>query len=105
MDTNEDIKELLKNNEIVLVYFGSNNCNVCAAMKPKIEELLKDYPKIKSTQVDIEKSLEVSAAYNIFTIPAILLFIEGKETIREAKYISLEDVDSKIGRYYNMLFE
>lgn len=105
MYTSEDIKELLNNNEIVLVYFGSNNCNVCTAIKPKIEKLLKGYPKIKSAQVDIEKSLEVSAAYNIFTIPAILLFIEGKETIREARYISLRDVDSKIGRYYNMLFE
>lgn len=105
LNSNEDIKELINNNEMALVYFGSNNCNVCVAMKPKIEELLKGFPKIRSAQVDIEKSLEVSATYNIFTIPVILLFVEGKETIREARYISMQDINSKIERYYNMIFK
>lgn len=105
VNSNENIKELINNNEMVLVYFGSNNCNLCVAMKPKIEELLKSYPKIKSAQVDIEKLLEISAVYNIFTIPVILLFIEGKETIREARHISMQDIKSNIERYYNMLFK
>jgi thioredoxin-like negative regulator of GroEL len=96
---------LINNNQIVLVYFGSNTCNVCTALKPKVEELIKDYPQIKSAQVDVEKSLTVSAAYNIFTIPVILVFIEGKEIIREARHISMQDISRKIERYYNMLFE
>lgn len=105
IDSNEAIEKLVKDNEMVLVYFGSSNCNVCNVMKPKVEMLLKDYPKIKSAQVDVEKSLEVSAAYNIFTIPAILVFIEGKEIIREARHISIQDISNKMDRYYNMLFE
>jgi thiol-disulfide isomerase/thioredoxin len=105
IDSKEAIEQLINNNEVVLVYFGSNNCNVCDAIKPKVNELLKDYPKIKSAQVDVEKSLEISAVYNIFTIPVILVYIEGKEIIREARHISLQDLNSKIDRYYNMLFE
>jgi thioredoxin-like negative regulator of GroEL len=99
------IEQLINCNEMVLIYFGSEDCGVCKAMKPKVEEILKAYPKIKSLQVNVEKSLEVSAAYNVFTIPVILLFIEGKEVIREARHISIQEVDSKIERYYNMLFE
>jgi thioredoxin-like negative regulator of GroEL len=105
VNSNEAIEELINNNQIVLVYFGSNTCNVCTALKPKVEELIKDYPQIKSAQVDVEKSLTVSAAYNIFTIPVILVFIEGKEIIREARHISMQDISRKIERYYNMLFE
>jgi thioredoxin-like negative regulator of GroEL len=105
VNSNKAIEELINNNQIVLVYFGSNTCNVCTALKPKVEELIKDYPQIKSAQVDVEKSLTVSAAYNIFTIPVILVFIEGKEIIREARHISMQDINSKIERYYNMLFE
>jgi thioredoxin-like negative regulator of GroEL len=101
---NEFIEKLINENEMVLVYFGSETCSVCCAVKPKVEEILKDYPKIKSLQVDVEKSLQVAAEYNIFTIPAILVFIEGKEIIREARHISMQDIDNKIKRYYSMLF-
>jgi thioredoxin-like negative regulator of GroEL len=104
-NSNELIKELISNNHIVLLYFGSNTCNVCTAIKPKIEELLKHYPEIKSAYIDAEKSLEISSAYSIFTIPAVLLYIEGKETIREARHIGMQDINNKIERYYNMLFD
>jgi len=105
VDSNEVVKELINSNKMVLVYFGSKTCGVCVAMKPKIEEILKIYPKIKSVQVDVEKSIQVSVAYDIFTIPAILVFIEGKETIREARYISMQDIEGKISRYYDLIFE
>jgi thioredoxin-like negative regulator of GroEL len=105
IDSKEAIEELINNNEIVLLYFGSDSCNVCNVMKPKVDELLRYYPKIKSYQVDVEKSLEISAAYNIFTIPAILVFIEGKEIIREARNFSMQDIDNKINRFYTMIFE
>jgi len=99
------IEELINKNDMVLVYFGSKTCGVCIAMKPKVEEILKKYGEIKSIQVDVEKSLELSAAYNIFTIPAILVFVEGKETIREARYISMQDIEGKISRYYDFIFD
>jgi thioredoxin-like negative regulator of GroEL len=104
VNTNDSIKELINNNEMLLLYFGGNNCNVCTAMKPKVEVLLKEFPKICSAQVDVEKSIEIAAAYNIFTIPVILVYIEGKEIIREARHISIQDIHDRIERYYSMLF-
>lgn len=105
LNSKEEIGKLIEENEIVLIYFGGENCSVCGAIKPKVEEILKNYPEIKSAEVNVDKSLQAAAAYNIFTIPVILLFIEGKEILREARHISIQDIDSKIDRYYNMLFE
>lgn len=104
-DSSEDIEKLIKENQMALLYFGSESCNVCNALRPKVEEILKNYPEIKSTYVDSEKSLKLSSAYNIFTIPVILLFIDGKEILREARYISIMDLNNKISRYYEMLFK
>lgn len=104
-NSSEEIESLIKENQMVLLYFGSESCNVCTAMKPKVEEILKNYPEIKSAEVDIEKSLMLSTSYNIFTIPVILIFIEGKEILREARYISIQDINNKIERYYEMLFQ
>jgi thiol-disulfide isomerase/thioredoxin len=101
----EEIDRIVNENKMVLLYFGSYNCNVCIAVKPKIEEMLKKYPKIVSAEVEEGNFIKAAATYNIFTFPVILLFIEGKETLREARYISIQDIDSKIGRYYNLLFQ
>lgn len=101
----ELLKGMINNNRMILIYFGSTSCDVCNVIKPKIEDLLKAYPKINSAQIDAGKSLEISSDYNIFTIPAILVFIDGKEVIREARYISIQDINHKIERYYKMIFE
>lgn len=105
IDTLENIENLIKESQMLLVYFEGNNCGVCSAMKPKVEDMLKLYPKIKSAEVNIEKKLEIAAAFNIFTIPAILVFIEGKQILREARHISIEEVNNKIKRYYSLLYE
>ena len=105
INSQDSLNELITNDEMLLVYFGDENCNVCVAIKPKLEEILKKYPNIKSVQIDVEKSIQIAASYNIFTIPAILLFIEGKETMREARYISMQNTDNVLSRYYNLFFE
>lgn len=104
LDSKELIDQIIKNNEMVLVYFGTKACGVCNDIKPKIEKILKDYPNINKIYVDVEKSHKVAVDYNIFTIPGIILFVEGKETIREARQISIGDIKNRIDRYYNLLF-
>jgi thioredoxin-like negative regulator of GroEL len=98
------IDTLIKEETMVLVYFAGEGCGVCNVIRPKIEELMKNYPKIKTAIVEVEKSIEVAANYSIFTIPAVLLFIEGKEVLRGARYINIMDIKEKIERYYEMLF-
>lgn len=56
LETGEEIQELINNNKIVIIYFGNNNCGICNIIKPKLEELLKNYSKVKSIQIDVEKS-------------------------------------------------
>ena len=104
IDSSEELRNFIDNNNMTIVYFGSSTCGVCGALKPKIEELLIKYPKIKAVQVDVEKSQKIAATYYIFTIPGILLFIDGKEAIREARFISIQDLENKISRYYNLYY-
>lgn len=104
IDSMDTIHELIKNNEMLLVYFGSNSCGVCVDIKPKIIKLLEKYDKIKCVHVDVNESVKIAAQNNIFTIPAVLVFINGKETIREARFISIDILSDKISRYYDLLF-
>jgi thioredoxin-like negative regulator of GroEL len=97
------IEDFIENNRLVLLYFSHDMCEVCYDVLPKIEDMLISYPKIKSARVEISKLLQVSGRFSIFTAPTLLLFIDGKETIRESRFISVEQLKDKIGRYYGML--
>ena len=67
--------------------------------------MLKDYPEIRTIYVDGEKFHNMAVFFNIFTFPGIIVFVDGKESIREAKHISIGDIESRIDRYYNLLFQ
>lgn len=107
MNSFENIELLVREiseNEIVLLYFGNNTWVVCIDMKPKLEAMLKKFPKIKGVYIDPDKSIKLAAKYEVFTIPAIILYIETKETIRQARHISIKSLETRIERYYNILF-
>jgi thiol-disulfide isomerase/thioredoxin len=80
---------------MVMIYFGSKTCSVCKSMMPKVENMIKRYPNIYAIMVEADKSLDISSKFNVFTVPVILLYIEGKETIREVRIISLDNLEQK----------
>ncbi len=98
--------ELLKQKEkIVLVYFSHEKCNVCKVLKPKIANMLKEkYSKVKMYYSDTEKTPEIAGQNSVFTVPTILVFIEGSEYIRKSRNISLAELADAIERPYNMIF-
>ena len=104
LNTLDEMDEFIKNNTMSMIYFSSEGCSVCGVLLPKIEELLIKFPKIKISKIKVDKFTEAAGQYSIFTLPAILVYIEGKEIIREARFISVEMLEGNIERYYDMLF-
>ena len=95
----------LTSNTMALLYLGSDSCGVCQTLQPKLKKLLEDYPKIASGKIDTAKSARLAAENTIFTIPAVLIFVAGKEVIREARHISIRELNEKIQRYYGFVFD
>jgi thioredoxin-like negative regulator of GroEL len=100
----DEIDEFIKNNTIAMIYFASEGCSVCGVLLPKIEEMIIKFPKVKISKVQVDKFTQAAGQYSIFTLPAILVYIEGKEIIREARFISVEMLEESIKRYYELLF-
>lgn len=103
--TRDSIEKLIETGDMVLLYFSSKTCGVCTVIKPRVEEMLDKYPNINAVYIDVEASRDIAVQYSIFTIPGILLFVDGKESIREARYINIKEIDTKISRYYSILFD
>lgn len=105
IDSIEDVQLAVKESPMVLLYFGGESCGVCLSTRPKVEEILKKYPNIKAYYIDVEKHVAIASKYSVFTMPALLLYIQEKETIREARNMSIKDIELKIDRYYTMFFD
>ncbi|HBN95756.1 MAG TPA: thioredoxin [Firmicutes bacterium] len=97
-------EELITKNGMAILYFGNADCGVCKDMMPKVERLLVDYPNLEGGYIEASASPKLCAFYSVFTLPAILVFAEGKEVIREARYLSFLDLNERIERYYSLLF-
>jgi thiol-disulfide isomerase/thioredoxin len=104
LNTLNEIDEFINGNTMAMIYFTSKGCNVCVGLLPKIEEMLIKFPKIEIRKIAVDKFTEAAGQYSIFTLPGILLYIEGKEIIREARFISVQMLETNIDRYYNILF-
>jgi hypothetical protein len=102
--TLDEIAEFIKDNTIAMIYFASEGCSVCGVLLPKIEEMIIRFPKVKIGKVQVDKFTQAAGQYSIFTLPGILVYIEGKEIIREARFISVEMLEGSIERYYELLF-
>jgi thioredoxin 1 len=72
-------KEVLESAEPVLVDFWAVWCPPCRAMKPVIEKLAEEF---KVCTVNVDNNQQLAAHYNISSIPALLIFKDGKVAAR-----------------------
>jgi thioredoxin 1 len=101
----DDPDSLIHSVKTLLIYFSTNECQVCKVLKPKVEELLsRDFPLIQPFFVDTEKFPRMAAHFSIFTVPTLIAFFDGKETIRKSRFIHLDELRLDLERPYNILF-
>ncbi|MDX8338490.1 thioredoxin family protein [Draconibacterium sp. IB214405] len=90
----------------MLAYFSTDACNVCKVLKPKVEELVTaQFPKMQLVYVKSDVLPEVAAQNSVFAAPTIVVFFDGRETIRKSRAFGVDELQNEIARYYSMLFE
>jgi len=102
--TQEEVENLIQSELGVLLYFSTPTCNVCHALKPKIsQEFEENFPKIKQVFIDSSLTPEIPAHFNVFSVPTILVFLDGKEFSRESRNVSVAALVEKIARPYKIM--
>ncbi len=100
----EEVNKIIREEIGVLFYFSTPTCNVCHALKPKISEAFQEnFPKIKQYFIDSSLTPEIPANFNIFSVPTILVFLDGKEFARESRNVSVSQLIAKIDRPYSIM--
>ncbi|MBC8005622.1 MAG: thioredoxin family protein [Verrucomicrobia bacterium] len=102
----DEFQSALAENKAVLAYFSTDACSVCAVLKPKVEKLVREnFPQMKTVYIQSDHQPALAAQNHIFAAPTVLVFFEGRETIRKSRVFGIEDFKREIQRPYSVLFE
>ena len=82
-----------------LIFFSSKTCGVCKVLKPKLLEAVQaNFPKVGIRLVDVEDEEEFTGQSMVFTLPVVIIKVDGREMYRFARSFSVYEVLEKLKR-------
>ena len=99
IEVNKDnfAKEVLEKKGKILADFNANWCGPCKMLKPILEEISASNDSVEIVSINIDESEELAEKYNIFSIPCLILFENGKEIKRNVGLASKSEIEKIIG--------
>lgn len=84
--TDGNFQRFIQNNDLpVIVDFWASWCGPCQMMAPVYEQVSTQMNhQARFAKVDTEQARQVAGAYNIRSIPTIIVYKAGKEVARQA---------------------
>ena len=73
-------KEVMESAQPVLLDFWANWCGPCRMLSPIIDEIGEETAGIKVGKVNVDEQRELAAAFQIMSIPTLVVMQDGKVT-------------------------
>lgn len=95
----EHILQDIKKNPISVLLISTTTCGVCNVIQEKIEQVIKKYDNVKLIHSYMDEIPAVSGEFNVFSVPAAILFYNEKEVHREARFVDVEHFEFELERW------
>lgn len=83
--------DIIKDKVPFLLFVKTNHCSVCESLLPQIDALKNDFP-FPFYLVNAAEVPEMAGQLSLFTAPVILLYKDGKEYTRFARFIQMKEL-------------
>ncbi|SDO57559.1 thioredoxin family protein [Alkalicoccus daliensis] len=101
--TLDEIEQVIHSQPLVLVYISRENCSVCHALLPQVECILEDFKEVTGIFLSADKLPEAASRFEVLTAPAVLLYADGKEKWRGARFIQQMELRHQLTQWTNAL--
>ncbi|MBA4854059.1 rhodanese-like domain-containing protein [Emticicia sp. BO119] len=99
--TLQNLDDIVKANEVVLILFYTEWCDVCKKMTPMINKIADENKQIKLLKVDSEKNDIIASVFKVEENPTYIIIKKGRRTWSATGEISeqeLKDVLLKLNK-------
>ncbi len=91
----KDIDKVLKK-DLVMIIAKSHSCTVCQTTLDMLKKHVNNIDDIEVYSVYVDDVDEFRGEHIIFSVPTVLIFSEGKELLRESRFINYGKVQRLI---------
>lgn len=83
--------------KVKLLLYSSETCSVCRSLKPKLEGVARKF-NAEFKEVSMDENLKLVSSRLIFSVPVVLLEVDGREVNRWAGIFSISEVEEFLKR-------
>lgn len=96
--TQETFKsEVIESELPVLVDFSAEWCQPCQRLAPVLDEIAAEYDgKLKVVKIDADTERTLTAMFQVFSIPTVLLYKDGEKVDEFTNYRPKQEIVSRI---------
>ncbi len=98
----DQVDRFIKDHPLSFIYISRENCGVCTSLFPKIRNLLTKFPNIRLGFIDADQVTEIAGKFSVFTVPVLLFFVDGKEVLREARFVHTDALEKQLEKIYEL---
>jgi thioredoxin 1 len=67
----------------VLVEFSARWCGPCKMLAPVLHDIAQEQSEqLRVAQIDVDENPETTRRYGVMSMPTLILFVDGRETMR-----------------------
>lgn len=96
----DEIQDVI-NKDFVMVLAKSHACNICDTIQSTLERAVPNLDQVEIHSIYIDDIDQFRGDHLIFSVPTVLIFSEGKELLRESRYINYDKITRLINLYKN----
>lgn len=94
----DEIKSIIKN-DFVMVIAKTHTCGACQTVQGSLEQNVPNLSKVEKYAIYIDDMDKFRGDHLIFSVPTVLIFSQGKELLRESRYLNYAKINRMIELY------